>query len=106
MSRSASAGGLISTNRLLGQALGATVIAALLSIGHGADGVPALVQIVFWYDALAEITHNAINLSPLAAGIIALGMNVGGLPGTVSNPPALPKSCTAHGDHGDDDDDD
>jgi len=40
-------------------------------------GVPALVQIVFWYDALAEITHNAINLSPLTAGIIALGMNEG-----------------------------
>ena len=43
VTRSASAGGLISTNRLLGQTLGATVIAALLSIGHGADGVPALV---------------------------------------------------------------
>jgi His/Glu/Gln/Arg/opine family amino acid ABC transporter permease subunit len=40
-------------------------------------GVPALVQIVFWYDALAEITNNAINLPALAAGVIALGMNEG-----------------------------
>jgi polar amino acid transport system permease protein len=40
-------------------------------------GVPVLVQIVFWYDALAEMTHNAINLPAVAAGIIALGMNEG-----------------------------
>lgn len=40
-------------------------------------GVPVLVQIVFWYDALAEITHNAINLPAFAAGVIALGMNEG-----------------------------
>ena len=40
-------------------------------------GVPALVQIVFWYDALAEITNNAINLPALVAGVIALGMNEG-----------------------------
>jgi polar amino acid transport system permease protein len=40
-------------------------------------GVPVLVQIVFWYDALAEMTSNAINLPALAAGIIALGMNEG-----------------------------
>ncbi|HXE48713.1 MAG TPA: amino acid ABC transporter permease [Ramlibacter sp.] len=40
-------------------------------------GVPALVQIIFWYDALAEITNNAINLPALAAGVIALGMNEG-----------------------------
>jgi len=40
-------------------------------------GVPALVQIVFWYDALAEMTNNAINLPAIAAGVIALGMNEG-----------------------------
>jgi MFS transporter, DHA2 family, multidrug resistance protein len=43
MARAASAGGLISTNRLLGQTLGATVVAALLDFGHGADRIPALV---------------------------------------------------------------
>jgi DHA2 family multidrug resistance protein-like MFS transporter len=33
---------LISTNRLLGQTLGATVLAALLDLGHGADRIPAM----------------------------------------------------------------
>jgi DHA2 family multidrug resistance protein-like MFS transporter len=41
--RAASAGGLISTNRLLGQTIGATLVAALLDIGHGADRTPAVV---------------------------------------------------------------
>jgi len=41
-------------------------------------GVPVLVQIVFWYDAVAEITSNAINLPAVVAGVIALGMNEGG----------------------------
>jgi His/Glu/Gln/Arg/opine family amino acid ABC transporter permease subunit len=40
-------------------------------------GVPVLVQIVFWYDALAEMTNNTINLPALVAGVIALGMNEG-----------------------------
>jgi polar amino acid transport system permease protein len=40
-------------------------------------GVPVLVQIVFWYDAVAEMTHNAINLPALVAGVIALGINEG-----------------------------
>lgn len=44
--RAASASGLISTNRLLGQTLGATVLAALLDLGHGADRVPAYVAAV------------------------------------------------------------
>jgi DHA2 family multidrug resistance protein-like MFS transporter len=44
--RAASAGGLISTNRLLGQTLGATLLAALLDFGHGADNVPAIVAAV------------------------------------------------------------
>jgi polar amino acid transport system permease protein len=41
-------------------------------------GVPVLVQIVFWYDAVAEITGNLINLPAVVAGTIALGMNEGG----------------------------
>ena len=41
--RAASAGGLISTTRLTGQTLGATVLAALLSFGVGSNRVPALV---------------------------------------------------------------
>jgi len=41
--RAASAGGLISTTRLTGQTLGATVLAALLSFGAGSNRVPALV---------------------------------------------------------------
>lgn len=44
--RAASAGGLIATNRLFGQTVGATVVAALLVSGHGADRTPALVAAV------------------------------------------------------------
>ena len=40
--RAASAGGLISTTRLTGQTLGATVLAALLAVGVGSGAVPAL----------------------------------------------------------------
>jgi DHA2 family multidrug resistance protein-like MFS transporter len=41
--RAASAGGLISTTRLTGQTLGATLLAALLSFGIGSNKVPALI---------------------------------------------------------------
>jgi DHA2 family multidrug resistance protein-like MFS transporter len=41
--RVASAGGMISTTRLTGQALGATVVAGLLAANLGAGGTPALV---------------------------------------------------------------
>lgn len=41
--RAASAGGLISTIRLSGQTIGATLIAALLALGLGGGSVPALV---------------------------------------------------------------
>jgi DHA2 family multidrug resistance protein-like MFS transporter len=41
--RAASAGGLISTVRLTGQTLGATLLAALLSFGIGSNKVPALI---------------------------------------------------------------
>jgi His/Glu/Gln/Arg/opine family amino acid ABC transporter permease subunit len=40
-------------------------------------GVPALVQIVFWYNALPVLTNNAINLPALVAGTIALALNEG-----------------------------
>lgn len=41
--RAASAGGLISTTRLTGQTFGATLLAALLALGLGGGGTPALV---------------------------------------------------------------
>jgi DHA2 family multidrug resistance protein-like MFS transporter len=42
IARAASAGGLIATNRLAGQALGTALVAALLAAGHGSDSSPAL----------------------------------------------------------------
>jgi DHA2 family multidrug resistance protein-like MFS transporter len=41
--RAASAGGLISTTRLTGQTLGATLMATLLVVGAGDGRVPALI---------------------------------------------------------------
>lgn len=41
--RAASAGGLISTTRLTGQTLGATMVAALLALGLGSGPAPALI---------------------------------------------------------------
>jgi polar amino acid transport system permease protein len=40
-------------------------------------GVPVLVQIVFWYNALPVLTNNAVNLPALVAGTIALALNEG-----------------------------
>ena len=40
-------------------------------------GVPVLVQIVFWYNALPVLTNNAINLPALVAGTMALALNEG-----------------------------
>jgi len=40
-------------------------------------GTPVLVQIIFWYDATAELTNNWINLPAIVAGVIALGVNEG-----------------------------
>src|SRR6516165_7447129 len=40
-------------------------------------GAPTLVHIVGWYDALAELTGNVINLPALVAGVLALGVNEG-----------------------------
>lgn len=40
-------------------------------------GVPVLVQIVFWYNAVPVLTDNAINLPALIAGTIALALNEG-----------------------------
>lgn len=66
---------------LLG-ALGATSrSSALRSLIAGylwlVRGTPLLVQIVFWYDAVAELTNNLINFPALVAGVIALGINEG-----------------------------
>lgn len=41
--RAASAGGLVSTTRLTGQTMGATLVAALLAIGWGTSSAPALI---------------------------------------------------------------
>ena len=41
--RAAAAGGLISTNRMVGQTIGATLVAALLAMNLGGGGTPALV---------------------------------------------------------------
>lgn len=40
-------------------------------------GVPILVQIVFWYNALPMLTNNAINLPALVAGTLALSLAEG-----------------------------
>src|SRR6201996_2001034 len=40
-------------------------------------GVPVLVQIVFWYNAIPVLTNNAINLPALIAGTLALALNEG-----------------------------
>ncbi len=40
-------------------------------------GVPVLVQIVFWYNAVPVLTNNAINLPALVAGTLALALNEG-----------------------------
>ncbi|MCX2982925.1 MFS transporter [Halieaceae bacterium IMCC14734] len=49
IARAASAGGLISTNRLAGQALGAALVAALLATGHGSDSSPAVIGAVLTF---------------------------------------------------------
>ena len=45
--RAAAAGGLVSTVRLVGQTTGATLVAALLAFGIGANRVPPLVAAGF-----------------------------------------------------------
>ena len=40
-------------------------------------GIPALVQIVFWYNGVPALTGGAVNLPAYAAGILALGINEG-----------------------------
>ncbi|MCC7257064.1 MAG: hypothetical protein IT486_01710 [Gammaproteobacteria bacterium] len=50
--RAASAGGLISTNRLTGQTLGATLVAALLALNVGSGRMPALIACGLTFVAL------------------------------------------------------
>lgn len=40
-------------------------------------GTPALVQIVFWYDGISQLTGHAVNFTPFVAGVLALGVNEG-----------------------------
>ena len=49
IARAASAGGLLATNRLAGQALGAALVATLLAAGHGSDSSPALLGAVLTF---------------------------------------------------------
>lgn len=64
-------GGIVLTARLPG--LRQVVRAYVTTI----RGIPALVQIVFWYNALPALTGGAINLPAYAVGILALGINEG-----------------------------
>jgi polar amino acid transport system permease protein len=50
------------------------IVAAYLWVFRG---TPVLVQIIFWYDATAELTNNLVNLPALVAGVLALGVNEG-----------------------------
>lgn len=72
LDRAASAGGLISTTRLTGQTLGATLMAALLALGQGANRTPALVAAVFSIIActgsLARLKTGTIRMTPAAEG--------------------------------------
>jgi len=52
MHRAASAGGLISTNRLTGQTLGATLLAALLAHDMDEGRAPALIAMFLTIGAL------------------------------------------------------
>jgi MFS transporter, DHA2 family, multidrug resistance protein len=63
--RAASAGGLISTTRLIGQTLGATLLAALLSFGVGSNRIPALVAAGL---ALLAGICSVARLSPMLQG--------------------------------------
>jgi MFS transporter, DHA2 family, multidrug resistance protein len=62
IARAASAGGLISTNRLVGQALGAALVTALLAAGHGSDSSPAFLGAVLTFFAgicsIARLRNN------------------------------------------------
>jgi MFS transporter, DHA2 family, multidrug resistance protein len=59
--RVASAGGMVSTTRLLGQTVGATIVAALLAANFGADRTPALIAAMF---ALVAGLCSAARLRP------------------------------------------
>jgi len=79
--RAASAGGLVSTTRLVGQTTGATGIAAMLALGVGATPVPAL----------------------FAAGLTVLAclFSISRLRPSIRNPTARETSVAQPGSHGD-----
>ena len=69
LARAASAGGLISTNRLVAQTLGATLLAGLLNLGHGSDSTPALIAAAL--TLCAGICSVARLAMPAAPGVAA-----------------------------------
>jgi polar amino acid transport system permease protein len=64
-------GGLAAGSRFAPLRLSARVYVAVFR------GLPTLVQIVFWFDALSELTGGFNNLPALTAGVLALGVNEG-----------------------------
>jgi DHA2 family multidrug resistance protein-like MFS transporter len=79
--RAASAGGLVSTTRLVGQTMGATGVATMLALGFGTTYLPALV---------------ASGLT-VAAGLCSLSR----LRPSIRNPTARETSGAQPGSHGD-----
>lgn len=71
--RAASAGGLISTTRLTGQTLGATLLAALLSYGVGSGRTPALVA------AALAVVAGASSLARLSSIVQRTSADIQGL---------------------------
>ncbi len=69
LARAASAGGLISTNRLVAQTLGATLLAGLLNLGYGSDSTPALIAAALAF--CAGICSVARLAMPAAPGMAA-----------------------------------
>ncbi len=64
-------GGLAATSSFVALRVGVRAYVAVFR------GLPTLVQIVFWYDALSELTGGIVNLPALTAGVVALGVNEG-----------------------------
>jgi DHA2 family multidrug resistance protein-like MFS transporter len=79
--RAASAGGLVSTTRLVGQTMGATGVASMLALGFGSSFIPPLI---------------ACGLT-IAAGICSLSR----LRPSIRNPSSREVSTAQPGSHGD-----
>ena len=72
--RAASAGGLVSTMRLCGQTIGATLVAALLAIGYGNGATPELVAaglaLVAGLCSIARLNPAACDAGPVEASAL------------------------------------